>query len=73
MYNIANDGHLRRQGVAFTRYCFTLQLLCGRPSSFYCPLPPAVPALLQYCCTSIAHDTTPPRPHLCMLYTIQYW
>ena len=38
---------------AFTRQCFTLQLLCGSQSPFYCPLPPALPALLQYYCTSI--------------------
>jgi len=23
--------------LAFTRYCFTLKLYCGSPSSFYCP------------------------------------
>ena len=34
------------------------------------PLPPAFPAQLQYCCTSISQYTTPPRPTFCMPYTI---
>ena len=34
-------GQHNSRGLAFTRYCFTLQLLCGRQSSLYCPLPPA--------------------------------
>ena len=64
--SIDTASHTRR--LAFTRYyCCTLQLLCGSH------LPPALPALLQYYSTSIAQDTTPPRPPLCMLYTIQYW
>jgi len=58
--------------LAFTRYWFTLKLLFGSQSSFYLPRPPALPALLQYYCTSIAQETTPPCPPLCMLYTIQY-
>jgi len=46
---------------SFTRYSFTSRCLCTNQSSFHCPLPPALPALLQYNCTSIAH-CTPPRP-----------
>jgi len=37
---------------------------------FYRPLPPALPALLQYECTTFAQYTTPPRPSFCMPYTI---
>jgi len=56
--------------LAFTRYGFTLQLLCGSQSSFDCPLPPALPALLQCCCTSIAQRyDAPPTP---LLYAIHY-
>jgi len=58
-----------RSHLAFTRYCFTSMLLCTNQSSFYRPLRPALPALLQYCCTSIAQYTTPPRPPL--VYSIQ--
>jgi len=50
-------------GLWYTRYCFTSKLLCTNQSlSFYCPLPPALPALLQCYSTSIAQYTTPPRP-----------
>ena len=60
--------------LAFFRYGFTSRLLCTNQSSFYCPLPPALPALLQYLCTSIAQYTTPPpAPPVCMSYTIHYW
>jgi len=41
--------------------------------SFYCPLSPALPALLQNYCMSIAQYTTPLRSALCIPYTIQYW
>jgi len=34
------------------------------------PLPPAVPALLQYDCTSIAQDTTHPRHPFYVSHTI---
>ena len=47
-----------------TRHCFTSRLLCTNQFSLYCPLPAALPALLQYYCTSIAHYTTPPDPGL---------
>jgi len=47
--------------LAFPRYCFT-RLLCTNQSSVYCPLPSALPALLQYYCTSSTQHTTPPRP-----------
>ena len=60
-------------GLAFTRYGFTSRLLCTNQSSVYCPLPPALRALLQYYCTSMEQYTTPPRPTFCMAYTIQYW
>jgi len=53
---------LRRWALAFTRYCFTLKLLYGSQSSLYFPLARALPALLQYDCTSVAQDTTPPDP-----------
>jgi len=56
--------------LTFTRYRFTLRLLCGSQSFLYRPLPRALPALLQYYCTSIAQDTTPP-PTL-SLYAIHY-
>ena len=41
-------------GLAFTKYSFTLRLLCTNQSSFSCPLPPAFPTLVQYYCTAIA-------------------
>jgi len=40
--------------LAFTRYCFTLQLYCGSESSFHCPPPPAKPTLLQH--AILLHD-----------------
>jgi len=55
--------------LAFTRYCFTLHLLCGRQSSFSCRLPPALPALLQYYCTYVARYDAPPAPPV---YAIHY-
>ena len=59
--------------MAFTRYCYTVRLLCTNLSFVYCPLPFASPALLQYYCTTIPQYTTPPRPTFCITYTIQYW
>ena len=59
--------------LAFTRYGFTLKLLCTSESSFFCPSPSALPALLHYYCTTIAQYMTPPQPPFCMPYTIQYW
>jgi len=59
--------------LAFTRYSFTSSRLCTSQSSFHSSGPPALPALLQYYCTSIAQYTTPPCLSLCMPYTIQYW
>jgi len=56
-----------------TRYCLTSRLLCTNQSSFYRPLQPTLPALLQYDCTSIAQYTTPPDPPLYMPYNIPYW
>ena len=56
--------------MAFTRQCFTSKLLCTNQSSFNCPLPPALPALLQYVCTSIAQYMTPPPPF--PVYTIHH-
>ena len=48
--------------LTFTRYCCTSRLLCTNQASSNCPLPPALPALLEYDCTSIAQYTTPPNP-----------
>ena len=59
-----------RPSWAFTRYCFTSRRLCTNQSPFYSPLPPALPALLQYYCTSIAQYMTPPRPPI--VYAIHY-
>jgi len=59
--------------LAFTRYCFTSRLLCTNQPSFYCTLPPALPTLLQYDCTTITQYTTRPRLFLCILFTIRYW
>jgi len=58
-----------RHVLAFTRYCFTLRLLCINQASSHCPLPPALPALLQYYCTSIAQYTMHPRP---LVYVMHY-
>jgi len=46
--------------LACTRYCFNSRLLSTNQSSVHCPLPPALPAVLQYYCTSIARYTTLP-------------
>jgi len=56
--------------LAFTRYCYTSMLLCTIQSSVHWPLPPALPALLQYRCTSIAQYTTPSQPPV--LYAIHH-
>ena len=37
----------RPPALAFTGNCFTSRLLCTNQSALYCPLPPALPALLQ--------------------------
>jgi len=56
------DVRLYRLAIV-TRYYFTSRLVCTNQSSFYCPLPPVLSALLQYYCTSIAQYTTlPPDP-----------
>jgi len=47
--------------IVFTRYSFTSWLLCMNQPSLCSPLPPALPTLLQYSCTTIAQSTTPPR------------
>ena len=60
-------------GLAFTRYCSTSSRLWTDQSSFHSSGPPALPTLLQYYCTIIGQYTTPPRPPLCMSYTIQNW
>jgi len=65
--------HLKSLGLylfTITIYSSTSRLSCTNRSSLYCPLRPALPALLQYYCTSIAQYTTPPRPPFCMPYTI---
>jgi len=46
--------------LSFTRYCFIPRLLCMNQPSFQSPLPPALPALVQYYCTIIGQYTTPP-------------
>jgi len=56
--------------LGFTRYSFTSRLLCTNQSSFYCHPPLAMPTLLQYCCTTVAQDTTPPPTPLS--YAIHY-
>ena len=56
--------------LAFTRYCFTSRLLRMNQSSVHCPLPPALPARLQYFHTSIAQYTTPPTTS--RLYAIHH-
>jgi len=59
-----------KPNLAFTRYCFTSRLLCTIQSSVCCPLPPVLPALLQYYCTPIAQYTPPPPTPL--LYAIHH-
>jgi len=59
--------------LAFTRYFFTPMRLCTIQASVYCPLPPASPALLQWCCTSIALCTTPPDSRVVCYTPLQYW
>jgi len=58
------------RGAAFTSYSFPSRLLCTNQFSFHYPLPLALPALLQYDCTSIAQYTTP-HPSL-LLYAIHH-
>ena len=54
-------------GLAFTRYCFTSQLHCGRQPSLYCPPLPAYPIaiLVPDHCATYAPAFMP--------YTIPYW
>ena len=52
---------------------FTFELYCGSQLSFYCSPPPAKPTLLQYYCTTIAQETTPPRSPFSKPYTVQCW
>jgi len=56
------DGVFVRAPLGLYKILFTSRLLCTNQSSFYRPVLPALPALQQYYCTSIAHYTTPPRP-----------
>ena len=59
--------------LAFTRYCFTIKHYCGSPSSLYCP---TQLQSIPYCNTiarPLRNIHPPPRPPLCLLYTIQYW
>ena len=56
--------------AAFTRYCFTPIRLCTNQTSFLSSGPPALPTLLQYCCTSIGQYATPhPNP---LVYAIHH-
>jgi len=75
MKRVPQRGWARRAGrrLAFTRYSFTSSRLCTNQSSFQLSGPPALTILLQYYCTTIGQYTTPPRPPLCMPYTLQYW
>jgi len=59
--------------LAFTIYSFTPRLLCTHQPSFPSPRRPALPALMQYYCTTIDSTRLPFRPPVCMLHTIQYW
>jgi len=51
-----------RQPPSLYKILFHFAAFMWKKSSFYCPLPPALPALLRHYCTSIAQDTTLPRP-----------
>ena len=75
IYRVRVNGSLdlRALEVCLYKILFTSRLLCTNQSSFDCPLPPALPAVLQYYCTSIAQYATTLRPPWCMPYTIQYW
>jgi len=55
--------------LAFTRYCFTLRLLCTNQPSFHFPRPPALPTLVQDYCTTIGQYTTPPSDLPCVCHT----
>jgi len=45
--------------LAFTRYWFTLRLVCTNQPSFHSPRLPALPTLVQHYCTIIGQYTTP--------------
>jgi len=57
--------------LAFTRYCFTVNLFLRVNQPFIAPpTPPAKPTLLQYYCA--IYDPLP-RPTVGMPYTVPYW
>ena len=56
--------------LAFTRYSFTIRLLCTNQSSMHCLPPLALPMIVHLYCTSIAQYTTPHDPPLA--YAIHY-
>ena len=69
---LLGPAHGDRCDLAFTRYAFTSRLLCRNQPSLYCLLPPASPTRLQYYCNTNVQYSTPFRPPICTLYTIQY-
>jgi len=63
----------RGVALAFTRHASTSSRLGTNQSFFHSSRPPALATLLQYYCTTVGQYMTPPRPPVCMLYTVQYW
>ena len=59
--------------LAFTRYSFTLRLLCTNQPFFHSTRPLALPTLVQYYSTTVGQYMTPLRHPVCISYTVQYW
>jgi len=57
--------------LAFTRYPFASRCSCRNQPPFHSLLPPALPTLVQYYCTTIGQYTTPPPP-ASRLYAIHH-
>jgi len=72
--NLASD---QAEGVVAFWPLQDIRLLWGFRARINHPFialpPPALPILSQCLCATIARYTTPPRPPLCMPYTIQCW
>jgi len=62
--------------MIFLQDILLLRVVCARINRLF--IPPAHPHCPQHCCNTIAQllgdiRPPPPRPPLCMPYTIQYW
>jgi len=59
--------------LAFTRYCFTLQLLCGSQSTFIAPSHLHCPHYCNTIARLLRKIRRPPDPPFVCYKIIQYW